>query len=496
VAEDKEIVSIEEEAKVHSLGKDLVSRFAMLFKTVRIHSVQNSALQYSVKIFTQAANDLYSHLGDFVMKGDVDSVFINDLRIRPEAILWDNIVHLLQQLDRRGVGGINFIAPTNPVEVRKLLKALLDHPVLDPQTGANELNIVLRGQGIEAVSLLPKMTLVMDAQPIVEEEVARALQSMRVYTELIVTWKAYLSIADARVPDIILGRLLTAVQAAVDLLHDDPDWFLSATLYRDEAIYSVVHAVNTALLTMALGFRIELSRKMLMNLGMAALYAESGRRRLGSKRESAIPYESVKEILKTPALTRAQRDRILVAFEHRLGIDEDGGPEAIRGKPRHLFSGMAALASRYDELTSTVEESPAMSPSQALETLTDEATDFDPRLLAVFAHTLGPFPIGTLVELTTGEVAVVFRLNPDPRFRARPLVKIVRSGAGNLVPPTLFDLTEDDDEGGYLAGIRHALPPDEVPGVVPVQVVFAPSGETIDELTRPRWGGAEPNVRS
>ncbi|MCP4873117.1 MAG: hypothetical protein GY898_30865 [Proteobacteria bacterium] len=484
--QSKDLVTIQEEARVHALGKDLVSRFAMLFKTVRIHSVQNSALQYSVKIFTQAANDLYSHLGDFVIRGDVDSVFVNDLRIRPEAILWDNIVHLLRQLNRRGVGGLNFISSVNPVEVRKLLQILLDNPVLDPKTGAQELNDKLRGQGILSVSLLPKMTLVTDAQPIVVEQVARALQSMRVYTELIVTWKAYLSIQDERVPDIIMGRLLTAVQAAVDLLHDDPDWFLSATVFRDESLYPVVHAVNTALLSMALGHRIELSRKMLMNLGMSAMYAESGRRRLGDRADSSIPYQSVKEILQTPALTRAQRDRIVVAFEHRLGIDEFGGPEPIRGKPRHLFSHMAALSARYDELTSVVDESPALSPTQAVETLASEAERFEPRLLKVFLHMLGPFPIGTMVELSTGEVAVVFRLNPDLRFRARPLVKIVRSSAGDLVKPTLFDLTDGEEDGGFLAWIRHAVPPEEVPEVSPVQTVFAASTETADDRL-PRW---------
>lgn len=39
-----------QEAEVQALGKNLVSRLAMLFKTVRIHSAQNDALRYSVKI--------------------------------------------------------------------------------------------------------------------------------------------------------------------------------------------------------------------------------------------------------------------------------------------------------------------------------------------------------------------------------------------------------------------------------------------------------------
>jgi HD-GYP domain-containing protein (c-di-GMP phosphodiesterase class II) len=478
-----DLVTIDEEARVHALGKDLVSRFAMLFKTVRIHSVHNAALQYSVKIFTQAGNDLYSALGDFVMRGDVDSVFINELRIRPEAILWDNIVAMLKMLGRSGVGGLNFSGMTNPVEVRKVLQVLLDNPTMDPITGHKELNDILAGNRITAIRFLPRMSLVTDAQPMVNEEVHQATQSMRVYTELIVTWKAYLNIQDEAVPDIIMGRLLTAVQASVDLLHDDPDWFLSATLYRDESIYPVIHAVNSALLSMSLGYRIEMNRKMLMNVGMSAMYAESGRRKRPA-RDSSIPYESVKEILQTPALTRGQRDRIVVAFEHRLGIDEEGGPTRIRGKTRHLFSRMVALASRYDALTSTWGGTPAVSPSQALETITSESERYDSRLLAVFAHMLGPFPIGSFVELSTGETAVVFRLNPDLRFRARPLVRIIRNSSGQLVQPTLFDLTDGED-GGFFAWIRRALPPGEVPDIDPVQVVFAPTEQDIE--LGPKW---------
>ena len=69
-----------QEAQIQALGKNLVSRLAMLFKTVRIHSVQNEALRYSVKILVEAANALFTRLGDYTLRGDVDSVFVNDYR--------------------------------------------------------------------------------------------------------------------------------------------------------------------------------------------------------------------------------------------------------------------------------------------------------------------------------------------------------------------------------------------------------------------------------
>jgi hypothetical protein len=502
--------SLEEEVRVHALGKDLVSRLAMLFKTVRIHSVHNSALQYSVKIFVQAANDLFQHLGDYTLRGDVDSVFINDIRIRPEAILWDNIVHLLRELGNRGVGGITFAGTVFPVGVRKLLQVLLDNDHLDLDEGPGLLNEALRTQGVNTVTFLPRMSLVTDAQPIIEEEVAKAFRSIRVYTELVVTWKAYLAIREEIVPDILRSRLLTAVQAAVDMLHDDPDWFVSASSFRKPTLLRVTCAVNTAILAMAVGHRLEFSRKALMNLGMASLYATSGLRRFGVDDSMRIapgsladtegmevyPLRSIKEILQTPALTRAQRDRILVAYEHRIGDDGSGFPRRIKGKPKHLFSGIVSLCSRFVDVTAGLPGQTVCNPSEALEVLTRESKRYDSRLLAVFIRLLGPFPIGTVVELSTGEHAVVFRQNPDRRFQARPLVKIVRDSIGRAVPPALFDLTDGDTAGTYLTSIRRAVASDSIPDIDPAQVVYATASEGEDDEARPSWdmGGARDEV--
>ena len=499
----KEQATLEEEARVHALGKDLVSRLAMLFKTVRIHSVHNSALQYSVKIFVESANDLFKHLGEFTLRGDVDSVFVGDLRIRPEAILWDNIVHLLTELGRRGIGGITFSGVMLPVGVRRLLQTLLDHPSMDPDDGARILTEKLREQGVNTVNFLPRMTLVTDAQPIVDEQVARAVRSQRAYAEMVVTWQAYLSSQEEPVPDIIRARVLTAVQASVDMLLDDPEWFLASTTFRDPELYVPLQAVNTALLSMAVAERLELTRKALMNLGMSAMYAMSGLRKFGVEASGettpgglaerlgsrTYPLRSDKEVLQTPALTRAQRDRLVVAYEHGIYADGSGYPTAIPGKPKHLFASLVTLCARFVELTSDHGARLAVSPSEALEILTAEVRLYDGRALAVLCHMLGPFPVGTLVELTTGELAVVFRTNPDRRFHSRPLVKIVRDSIGRIVPPTLFDLTDDDERGHWLASIKRAVPPDTLPEVSAVQVLYAQAAELEHEGLRPQWIG-------
>ncbi len=491
--------SLMEEAAVHSLGKDLVSRMAMLLKTVRIHSINNSALQYSVKIFMSAANSLYSHLGDFTLRGDIDSVFIDDIRIRAEPILWDNIVQLLKELGKRQVGGLVFQGPMTPPQVRSLLGVILDHPDLLPSEGANVLNEALNAKGLGHVRFIPRLALVTDTPQIITEEEAKAKLSVRVYAELLATTHAYHAVVGQSVPQIVRGRLLQAVQAAVDLLHDAPEWVMSAATFRDNTEYGAVHSVNICLLSLALGHRIELGRKALLNLGLAALYADSGMRRMGLDAEgkpppgatesvNRHPLHSVKEVLQTPALTRAQRDRILVAFEHHTGVDGTGWPKRIAGKPKHLFAMIVSLADRYDELTSDRQDGYAMSTSEALETLTKEAPFHDSRLLSIFFHLLGPFPIGSVVELSTGEIGAVFRQSTDARFRHRPVVKLAQNVKGVSVDPVIFDLTACDSHGSFLAHVHRVLTPGALgeSGTVS-QILYASAEAEAEEAPRPKW---------
>lgn len=496
---DRNQASLMEEAAVHALGKDLVSRMAMLLKTVKIHSVNNSALQYSVKIFMNATNSLYSHLGDFTLRGDIDSVFIDDIRIRAEPILWDNIVQLLKELGKRQVGGMTFTGPLTPPQVRSLLGVILDHPDLLPSEGATVLNEALAAKGVGHVRFLSRLALVTETPQIITEEEAKAKQSVRVYAELLATTHAYHSVVGPAVPEIVRGRLLAAVQSAVDLMHDAPEWIMSAATFRDPLEYQAVHSVNMCLLSLALGHRIELGRKGLLNLGLAALYADAGMRRMGIDAEGKPPpgstesvgrhsLHSVKEVLQTPALTRAQRDRILVAYEHHTGVDGSGWPRRIAGKPKHLFAMIVSLADRYDELTSDRPDGYAMSTSEALEVLTREASFHDSRLLSIFFHLLGPFPIGSVVELSTGEIGVVFRQSTDARFRHRPVVKLAKDVNGVAVEPVIFDLTACDVHDNFLTHVHRVLTPGALSEVGSVsQILYAAADAEKEEAPRPKW---------
>ncbi|MEE2827924.1 MAG: HD domain-containing phosphohydrolase [Myxococcota bacterium] len=483
-AQQKDLV---QQTEIQTLGKNLVSRLAMLFKTARIHSVQNQALRYSVKILVEASNALYARLGEYTLRGDVDSIFVDDVRIRPDILLWDNIVHLLRELADRGVGGLTVTGRVSPTDIRNLIETIQNNPNLEVDLGAQLLTERLSATGVDSITFLQRMSLVTGAQAIAEKDEAMSLQAIRTYTELLVTWKAYLDIRDPDVPEVIRSRLLTAIQNSVDMLHDEPDWFISTASFRRPDLHLSVQTVNTAVLALALGSRLDLTRKALMNLGMAAIYASAGLRNFGVSQSFELlkggpaskagvetyPFNSIKEILQTPALTRGQRDRIMVAYEHRMHLDGSGFPVNRSAKPKHLFSNIVTITARYVELTSDHTDHTGLSPTAALEKMASEESRYDRRLLRVFIRMLGPFPIGSVVQLTTGEVAVVFRQSADPTLSRRPVVKIVLDRMGLQVEPALFDLSERNKKDRFLAGVVRPLPASALKGLEPTKVVFA-----------------------
>ena len=70
--------------------------------------------------------------------------------------------------------------------------------------------------------------------------------------------------------------------------------------------------------------------------------------------------------------------------------------------------------------------------------------EFDPILFKAFAAMLGPYPVGSLVALDTGELAVVWESNPQSAFAARPRVKLITDADGKRLDGPETSLTAAD----------------------------------------------------
>src|SRR5437870_1938568 len=95
---------------------------------------------------------------------------------------------------------------------------------------------------------------------------------------------------------------------------------------------------------------------------------------------------------------------------------------------------------------------------------------FNQPLLKRFVNLMGLFPVGNLVRLSGGEIAVVTAEHPTDPFR--PQVKIVTDRTGALVDePLLANTWERDSRGEHPYAVVEALDPDERPDIEPLMYV-------------------------
>jgi hypothetical protein len=85
-------------------------------------------------------------------------------------------------------------------------------------------------------------------------------------------------------------------------------------------------------------------------------------------------------------------------------------------------------------------------------------TDFDPILLKVFGMMMGTYPMGTLLELDTGERGLVLDYPLDSGGTLPRIVLLEEDGDGEFRRGDVVDLGEKDPEtGAYLRNVVASL---------------------------------------
>lgn len=207
--------------------------------------------------------------------------------------------------------------------------------------------------------------------------------------------------------------------------------------------YTYAHCVNVAVISLILGISLNLPKSTLTHLCIGALIHDIGK--------SFIPHD----ILQKPdKLTQEEFEVMknhtkygynflgnffnlsshskLIVLQHHERFDGLGYPNKISGTEISYLSRIVSIADVYDALTSDRPYKRAMCPSDALEYLMSNAgTAFDYDMVNVFCKIIVPFPEGTIVSLSNGDIGIVEKTIPN--FPLRPIIKIVKSNNSNEI---------------------------------------------------------------
>lgn len=242
-----------------------------------------------------------------------------------------------------------------------------------------------------------------------------------------------------------LKRLKRNIQAMVDLINTDEALLLSLVNIKDFASPEANHAVNTAVLSIALGNKLGMSKRLLGDLGMAALLHDMGKVRLPNdlSGDTALSSGRIEEYLQhvyygpeqllLQRVVNATVKSINVAFLHHHRYDGTGYPKLMQPKEQNLFTRIVAVANYYDNCsTGGGLHGPAENAEKILRHLMDgSGTEFDPLVVKAFINLLGLYPVGCMVQLDSGEIGTVVSPSTNPRYLGRPKVRLFSDAAGN-----------------------------------------------------------------
>ena len=280
--------------------------------------------------------------------------------------------------------------------------------------------------------------------------------------ELPIAHEAYRSakhIVQGAMQDVRIGRAIDTDQVSrvvtglVDSILRNRDALVSLSRLKSFDEYTFFHSVNTAILALALGRTLGLSREALHLLGSGTLLHDIGKMKIPleilNKPGRFDPHEF--EVMKQHALRGVEiltattgfgEEIVRPALEHHERVDGTGYPYGRHRSELTQFGLITSVVDIYDAMTSDRCYHKGMPSHQALQHLYEIGREghLDSRYVQQFIQCVGVYPVGSCVLLNTGEAGIVSQLHHQQPVN--PKVILVRDAQRQWTKPNPIDLSE------------------------------------------------------
>jgi HD-GYP domain-containing protein (c-di-GMP phosphodiesterase class II) len=210
-----------------------------------------------------------------------------------------------------------------------------------------------------------------------------------------------------------------------------------AALLRIKRIddYTYSHAISSAVWASVLGRELGFSPEDIDTLAVGCATADIGKTKLDrnllvqTEKPTEDQWEQIKghpeegvHLLKASGV----QDPVVLAMieSHHERHDGSGYPLGLSGNSIPVFGRIAGIIDSYDAMITERPYAAARSSFGAVMELQKQADVlFQKELVDYFIKAIGVFPVGTVVELSTGEVGIV--IGQDSTRRLRPKVMLI-----------------------------------------------------------------------
>jgi len=243
------------------------------------------------------------------------------------------------------------------------------------------------------------------------------------------------------------------VEEITDSVSRNPGALISLARLKTADDYTYMHSVAVCAMMVALAKQLGLGESETHAAGVAGLMHDLGKAmmpmdvlnkpgKLTDAEFSIIkthPVEGHKLLLGAEGVL----DPLVldVCLHHHEKTDGSGYPKGLKGDEISLFAKMGAVCDVYDAITSNRPYKSGWDPAESLRKMAEWANGhFDTKVFQAFVKSLGIYPIGSLVQLSSGRLGVV--VEQTGKSLTTPCVKVFFSTKSNMrIVPEVVDLS-------------------------------------------------------
>ncbi len=239
-----------------------------------------------------------------------------------------------------------------------------------------------------------------------------------------------------------MAKLSPVVESITDSIFRNKDAFISLSHIKKKDEYTFQHSVSVCALLVSFSRELGFEKNIVMEAGIGGLLHDVGKMKVPDqilnkpgalseaeftvmKSHAAVGRELLEGIKEIPPTA------VLITGQHHERYDGTGYPGKLKHDEISQFGQMAAITDVYDALTSDRVYHKGMEPTAALKKLFEWSKfHFNAGLVQRFICLIGIYPVGSLVKLESGLLAVVVAPGVDNLLR--PIVRTMFDVKRNL----------------------------------------------------------------
>jgi len=261
-----------------------------------------------------------------------------------------------------------------------------------------------------------------------------------------------------------------AVGKMVESALRNPDALICFAQLKRKDEYTAMHSLRVSVLALVFGRQLGMKAEELRILGVGALLHDVGKMKVPSEilnktdtltsdelsiMKMHVPWgiEILEKTNEVPA------EVLEIVRRHHERYDGSGYMDGLKGDTIGMLGMIAGITDHYDAVTSDRTYRVGISAHAAMKKMYEwRGSLFEPMLVEKFIQCMGIYPIGSVVELNSGEIGVVAALNRNQRLK--PRVVLVQRPDKTPYPQTpLTSLANRRTPDGRLYEVERVIEP-------------------------------------